>query len=170
MSEYLIPSIEHIKALYNEVIPLMQELKTKADIIAFEKKYKVTMEINYDLLELYDEKQPIEVIRCESWGDLDYIYVYLDGSKPIFDVWCDFMDYDFVDGTTIEDLEKNYIEGIKWLWLRSKTRPEDLKEIISIMRQHGVEYNDLIEVYGFDTDVVEQYEDEHYEHRYGDIK
>ena len=170
MSEYLIPSIEQVKALYNEVMPLLKELKTKADVIEFGKKHKITMEINYDLAEIFDESQPIEVIRCESWGDLDYIYVYPDGSTPHFDVWCDFMEYDFVDGTTIENLEKDYIEGIKWLWLRSKTRPEDLKEIISIMREHGIEYNDLIEVYGFDTDIVEQYEDEHYEHGYGDIK
>lgn len=154
MSEYLIPSIEQIKALYNEVIPLLKELKTKADIIEFEKKHKVTMEINYDLAENFDESQPIEVIRCEAWGDLDYIYIYPDGSIPHFDVWCDFMEYDFVDGTNIDDLEKDYIEGIKWLWLRSKTRPEDLKEIIDIMKQHGTEYKEMIEVYGFEADIV----------------
>ena len=168
MSKYLIPSIEQIRALYDEVIPLMKELKTKADVIAFGKKHKVTMEINNDLAELFDESQPIEVIRCESWGDLDYIYVYTDNVAPHFDVWCDFMDYDFIDGTNIKDLEKDYVEGIKWLWLRSKTRPEDLKEIIGILRQHGVEYNDMIEVYGFETDIVEQYEDEYYEQGYGD--
>ena len=70
MSEYLIPSIEQIKALYNEVVPLLKELKTKADVIEFGKKHKVTMEINYDLADNFDESQPIEVIRCESWGDL----------------------------------------------------------------------------------------------------
>ena len=170
MSEYLIPSIEQIKALYNEIIPLMKELKTKTDVIEFGKKHKVTMEINYDLAELFDESQPIEVIRCESWGDLDYIYVYIDNIAPHFDVWCDFMEYDFIDGISIDELEKSYIEGIKWLWLRSKTRPEDLKEIISILRQHGIEYNDLIEVYGFETEIVEEYENEHYEQGYGDIK
>lgn len=171
MSKYLIPSLEEIKALYNEVIPLMQKLKTKEDVIEFGKKYKTTMEINYDLVDYYDENEPIEVIRCGEWEDLDYIYVYLDGSTPPrFDVWCDFMEYDFIDGATIENLEKNYIEGIRWLWLRSLTRLEDLKEIIEILRQHGIEYNDLIEVYRFDTDVVEEYEDEHYEHGYGDIK
>lgn len=170
MSEYLIPSMEQIKTLYKEIIPLMKELKTKADVIEFGKKHKVTMEINYDLADNFDESQPIEVIRCESWGDLDYIYVYPNGSTPHFDVWCDFMEYDFIDGITIEDLEKNYIEGIKWLWLRSKTRPEDLKEIIGILRQHGTEYNDMIEVYGFETEIVEEYENEHYEQGYGDIK
>ena len=32
---YGIPSIEHIKALYDEVIPLLKQLKTKADVIEF---------------------------------------------------------------------------------------------------------------------------------------
>lgn len=131
MNEYLIPSIEHIKNLYNEVIPLLENLKTKADVIEFGKKHKVIMEINYDLAEWFDESEPIEVIRCESWGDLDYIYVYANEvNKPHFDVWCDFMEYDFIDGAYIENIEKYYIEGVKWLWLRSKTRPEDLKEIV----------------------------------------
>ena len=42
---YGIPSIEHIKALYNEVVPLLKQLKTKADVLEFGEKYKVTMEI-----------------------------------------------------------------------------------------------------------------------------
>ena len=168
MDKYLIPSIEQIKALYNEVIPLMQKLKTKEDVIDFEKKYNVTMEINYDLIKYYDENQPIEVIRCESWGDLDYIYLYSNGSTTRFDVWCDFIDCDFIDSTTIDNLEKDYIKGIKWIWSKSKTRREDLKEIIRILRQHGIEYNDMIDIYGFDIDVVEEYENEHYEQGYGD--
>ena len=168
MSEYLIPSIEQIKALYNEVVPLLKELKTKADVIEFGKKHKVTMEINYDLADNFDESQPIEVIRCESWGDLDYIYVYTDNIAPHFDVWCDFMEYDFIDGISLDELEKSYIEGIKWLWYRSETRLEDLKEIIGILRQHGIEYNDMIDVYGFKTEIVEEYENEHYEQGYGD--
>lgn len=155
MSEYLIPSIEHIKDLYNEVIPLLEKLKTKADVIEFGKKHKVTMEINYDLADLFDESEPIEVIRCESWGDLDYIYVYTNGvNKPRFDVWCDFMEYDFIDGADIENIEKYYIEGIRWLWLRSKTRTEDLKEIVNIMKQHGVTKREMIGIYGFDEDIV----------------
>lgn len=160
MSEYLIPSIEHIKALYDEIVPLMKELKTKEDAINFGKKHNTTMEINYDLAEYHDESEPIEVVRCEAWGDLDYIYVFSNGNTPRFDVWCDFMEYDFIDGTTIEKLENDYVEGIKWLWLRSKTRPEDLKEIIGILREHGVEYNDMIDVYGFEAEIVEAYEKE----------
>lgn len=155
MNEYLIPSIEHIKNLYNEVIPLLKKLKTKADVIDFGKRHKVTMEINYDLAELFDESQPIEVIRCESWGDLDYIYVYTNEvNKPHFDVWCDFMQCDFVDGAFIENIEKYYIEGIRWLWLRSRSRVEDLKEIVAIMKQHGISSREMIGVYGFDEDVV----------------
>lgn len=161
--EYMIPSIEHIKALYNEVEPLLSKLKTKSDIIEFGKKHNVTMEINYDLAELFDETNPIDVIRCESWGDLDYIYIYTNGNNPHFDVWCDFMEYDFINGTTIKELEKNYIEGVKWLWLKSKTRPKDLEEIISILRQHGVQYADMIKVYGFEIEIVEDHKSKHYE-------
>lgn len=130
MSEYLIPGREHIEALYNEVIPLMQALKTKDDVINFAKEHKTTMEINYDLADNYDESKPIEVIRCESWGDLDYIYVYSDDSAPRFDVWCEFMECDFIDSTTIENLEKNYIEGIKWLRRRCQPSLEHTEEMI----------------------------------------
>lgn len=154
MSEYGIPSMENIKALYEEIIPLLSELKTKEDVIAFGEKHKVTMEINYDLATLYDGKEPIECIRCESWGDLDYIYFYTDGSNPMFDVWCDFMEYDFIDGTCIDKLETDYTEGIKWLWLRSRERIDDLKEIIETLRSHGIEYNEMIEKYGFDSGIV----------------
>ena len=35
---YGIPSIEHIKALYDEIVPLLKQLKTKADVIEFGKK------------------------------------------------------------------------------------------------------------------------------------
>lgn len=158
MSEYSIPSIEHIKNLYNEVIPLLENLKTKADIIEFGKKHKVTMEINYDLAELFDESQSIEVIRCESWGDLDYIYVYSNGYKPQFDVWCDFMEYDFIDGAHIENIEKYYIEAVKWLWIRSETNPEALKEIINILKQHGISSREMVGVYGFDIEIVKECE------------
>ena len=46
MSEYLIPSIEQIKTLYNEVVPLLKELKTKVDVIEFGKKNKAIEILN----------------------------------------------------------------------------------------------------------------------------
>jgi hypothetical protein len=156
MDEYLIPTIEHIKALYDEIIPLLTKLKTKEDVINFGKMHHVTMEINYDLAENYNEDEPIECIRCENWGDLDYIYVYLDDSQPMFDVWCDFAGYDFIDGITIEKLEQHYTEAIKMLWFRNETRKEDLKEIINILGRQGVEYIDMINIYGFDSELVEE--------------
>lgn len=161
-NKYLIPSLEHIKKLYNKIIPLMENLKTKEDVINFENEYKTTMEINYDIIKYYDENQPIEVIRCESLEDLCYIYVYSDGSTPIFDVWCDFIDDYFMDGATIKSIEKDYIDGIKWLWSISKSNIKKLKEIISILRQHGIEYNDMIEIYGFETKIVEEYKNNEY--------
>lgn len=30
------------------------------------------------------------------------------GNKPHFDVWCDFMECDFIDGAYIENFEKYY--------------------------------------------------------------
>ena len=169
--EYTIPSLENIRALYDEIIPMLKELKTKEDIIAFGEKHKVTMEINYDLATLYDESQSIEVIRCESWGNLDYIYVYTDESyKPVFDVWCDFSEHDFIDGIIIDELETAYKNGIQMLWHMNETRKEDLMEIISILRSHSVDYNYMIDTYGFDIEIVEEYENEHYEIGYGDIK
>lgn len=149
---YGIPSIEHIKALYDEVIPLLKQLKTKADVIEFGEKHKVTMEINYDLAKLYDEKEPIKVIRCEAWGDLDCIYVYTNGDNPMFDVWCDFGDFDFIEGITIKDLEESYTEGIKMLWYMNETIDiaalEDNANIIADIPENtikSVTLNDLME-------------------------
>lgn len=140
---YGIPSIEHIKALYDEVIPLLKQLKTKADVIEFGEKHKVTMEINYDLAKLYDEKDPIEVIRCEAWGDLTYIYVYKDGSKPKFDVWSDFYDSEFIEDINIDDLKEAYRNGIQILWFMSKNNPGDLEEIILTLHNQGMSINDI---------------------------
>lgn len=153
---YGIPSIEHIKALYDEIIPLLKQLKTKADVIEFGEKHKVTMEINYDLAKLYDEKDPIEVIRCEAWGDLDYIYVYTNGVSPMFDVWCDFGGFDFIDGINIEDLEKSYIEGVKMLWYMNETREDDLKAIVEILHNHGISYDEMETDYKLDKNVIDK--------------
>lgn len=153
---YGIPSIEHIKALYDEVIPLLKQLKTKADVIEFGEKHKVTMEINYDLAKLYDEKEPIEVIRCEAWGDLNYIYVYTNGVSPMFDVWCDFGDFDFIDGISIKDLDKSYTEGIKMLWYMNETREDDLKAIVEILHNHGISYDEMETDYKLDKNVIDK--------------
>ena len=130
MSKYLIPSLKEIKELYNEIIPMMKNLKTKEDIINFEKEHKVTMEINRDYA----------------------------------------IKYDFIQDTTIENLEQNYIEGIKMLWYRSDTRKENLMEIIRILRQQGIDYNYMIDTFDFDVDIVEEYESKHYELGIEDIK
>lgn len=140
---YGIPSLENIEALYNEVIPLLERLNTKAEIIEFGKKHKVTMEINYDSVEEYDEGEPIEVIRCEVWGDLTYIYVYKDGSKPKFDVWSDFYDSEFIANTSIDKLNEAYKEGIRMLWYVNENRPGDLEEIILTLQAQEMSINDI---------------------------
>lgn len=142
---YGIPSLENIEALYNEVIPMLEKLNTKADVIEFGKKHKVTMEINYDTLNEYDESEPIEVIRCEVWGDLTYIYVYKDGNKPKFDVWSDFYDSEFIADTSIDKLNEAYKEGIRMLWYVNENRPGYLEEIILTLQAQGMSINDIFE-------------------------
>lgn len=142
---YGIPSLENIEALYNEVIPMLEKLNTKADVVEFGKKHKVTMEINYDTLDKYDENEPIEVIRCEIWGDLTYIYVYKDGSKPKFDVWSDFYDSEFIEDITIDELKEAYKNGIQRLWFTSENRPRDLEEIVLALQAQGMSINDIFE-------------------------
>lgn len=140
---YGIPSLENIEALYNEVIPLLEKLNAKADVIEFSKRYKVTMEINYDTVDNYNENDPIEVIRCEAWGDLTYIYVYKDGSKPKFDVWSDFYDSEFIEDINIDDLKEAYKNGIQSLWFMSKNNSGDLEEIILTLHNQGMSINDI---------------------------
>lgn len=140
---YGIPSLENIEALYNEVMPLLEKLNTKADVIEFSKRYKVTMEINYDTVDNYNENDPIEVIRCEAWGDLTYIYVYKDGSKPKFDVWSDFYDSEFIEDINIDDLKEAYRNGIQSLWFMSKNNSGYLEEIILTLHNQGMSINDI---------------------------
>ena len=140
---YGVPSLENIEALYNEVIPLLEKLNTKVDVIEFSKRHKVTMEINYDTVDNYNENDPIEVIRCEAWGDLTYIYVYKDGSKPKFDVWSDFYDSEFIEDIIIDDLKESYRNGIQSLWFMSKNNPGDLEEIILTLHNQGMSINDI---------------------------
>ena len=153
---YDIPSIAHIQALYGEIIPLLKQLKTKADVIEFGKEHNVTMEINYDLADLYDEKEPIEVIRCEAWGDLDYIYVHTDGTEPMFDIWCDFEGLDFIEGVTIKNLEESYKDGIKMLWYRNETREDDLEAIVEILHNHGISYEEIETDYKLDKNIIDK--------------
>ena len=142
---YGIPSLENIEALYNEVIPLLQHLNTKADVIEFGEKHKVTMEINYDSVDEYNENESIEVIRCEAWGDLTYIYAYKDGNKPKFDVWSDFYDSEFIEDITIDELNEAYKNGIQRLWFTSENNPGDLEEIILTLQEQGMSINDIFE-------------------------
>ncbi len=133
---YKIPSLDDIESLYNEIVPMLTELNTKNDVIKFAKKHHVTMEINYDIADRFDENESIEVIRCENWGDLDYIYVYKDARKPIFDVWCDFLEFDFITDIHMEDLRKEYDAGIQLIWCKT---PEDkLPELVNILKCVGI--------------------------------
>ena len=164
-----IPSIQLIKEQYAEIAGFLAELKTKQDVIDFQKKYKTTMEINYVEAEDFDETKEIEVIRCDAWGYIDEIYYYLNGTMPVFDIWCDHFDCRFVASTTLDTLIESYIKGIKWLWQQYSNSKESRTEIIYSLRKQGVDYNSMVDKYGFDPILVEEYESEHYELGYGDL-
>ena len=67
---------------------------------------------------------------------MDYIYVYKDARKPIFDVWCDFLEFDFITDIHMEDLRKEYDAGIQLIWCKT---PEDkLPELVNILKCVGI--------------------------------
>lgn len=47
---------------------------------------------------------------------------------------------------------------------------DNLKDVIEMLRKYGTDYNDIIKNYGINSEVVEEYESEHYEQGYGDVK
>lgn len=74
----------------------------------------------------------------------------------MFDVWCDFGDFDFIDGISIKDLEKSYTEGIKMLWYMNETREDNLKAIVEILYNHGISYDEMETDYKLDKNVIDK--------------
>ena len=143
--KYGIPNLDDIKKQYNDLIPLMESLNTKQDVIDFEDKYDVTMEINYESVDEFDEKnEPIDVIRCESWKDLTYIYVYKNDIKPTFDVWSEFYDSEFIENITIDELDTTYKNGLLHLWNISAGSPYDQESIILALHDQGMSIKDIL--------------------------
>lgn len=181
MSEKLIPSIKDIKEQYNEIVTLLKKLKTKEDVISFEKKYEVAIEINgCDSDRCNDEFINITRIRCDNWKDLQYVTYCIDEDFIYFDVWSNIVCGTFISDTTIDDIEQNYVKGIKWIYeqlmedcnynkenyVESKN---DINKFIYTLRKNEINYNDMIDIYSIDTDIVEEYEDSNYEWGYGDF-
>lgn len=157
--KHLIPSLEDIKALYEEISGKMRELSTVADVIKFEEEYNITMEIDGIPVHAFKGEKPEEWIRCENWGDLDYIYLYNDG-KIRFDVWCDLIEDDFIDYCSIENIDFVYPEMIRRLCKVEDGREFDngeinsMKNLISIFKMHGTSYEDMISKYEINKDYI----------------
>lgn len=130
------PTIEEIKRDYAELMKIARNVRTIEQAIETEKKEKVTIEINGLLIDEYvngmkhsdgtisDYKgtnEEIEWIRYESYGCLAYVYDRFDG-KPMFDVWCNAGECEFITDITIDELtEENYA---KWV----QTEKERIKQ------------------------------------------
>lgn len=122
------PTIEEIKRDYAELMEVAKNVRTIEQAIEVEKKEKVTIEINGLLIDeyvngmkLYDgtrtkdrgTNENIEWIRYEAYGCLAYVYDRFDG-KPMFDVWCNYGEYEFITDITIDELtEENYAKWVK---------------------------------------------------------
>lgn len=116
------PTLETIKRDYNELVGMMKDIKTIEQCKDIEQKHRLTIEINGEFIEDYVKdggtNEDIEWIRVEHYKSLDYIYFFNNGPvhRPIyFDVWTDELDAEFISDTTIEKLDKDYEEGIKWI-------------------------------------------------------
>jgi hypothetical protein len=116
------PTLETIKRDYNKLIEIMKDIKTIEQCKDIEQKHRLTIEINGEFIEDYVKdggtNEDIEWIRVEHYKSLDYIYFFNNNPvhHPIyFDVWTDELDAEFISDTTIEKLDKDYEEGIKWI-------------------------------------------------------
>lgn len=114
----LTPTIEDIRADYEEVVALLQDVTDIEELRRIAKRERLTIEING--MEDYDgnweQISEIEYIRVNAFHWLDYIYFWYDGVKKVyFDVWSEDAFEDFITDITIENLETAYEKGIEWL-------------------------------------------------------
>ena len=121
------PNLEEIKRDYTELMEIIKDVRTIEQAREIENKEKLTVEINglsideyVDGMRLIDgtrikyrgTDKDIEWIRYEAYGCLAYIYDRFNG-KPMFDVWCNVGDCEFITDITIDDLtEENYQEWV----------------------------------------------------------
>lgn len=108
------PTLKEIKNDYYELTKIIEGINTIEKLKELDKKNILTFEINSMSLEEFLEPDSkgniptdndIEYIRYDSFGCLDFIYVYPnDKCKPMFDVWCDYTDDFFISDITIDEL------------------------------------------------------------------
>ena len=113
-----IPSLEEIKDDLNAIIGMAKDLKTYDDIKKFESEHVTKdfewVEINGEMVKDFNPDTPIEWIRIDCYGCLNYIYFFwndkLSDKRIMFDVFVDddYVDY-LVQDISPDDLtEENY--------------------------------------------------------------
>lgn len=107
----LFPTLAEIKRDYAEITHIVDATKSITELQYLEKELQITLEVNGVFLEEYASNknpQPIEWIRVESYGCLAYIYIWADGAAPIFDVWCNAVEREFISDFTFSQVEEQY--------------------------------------------------------------
>ena len=114
------PTMEEIKRDYNELIEIIKDVKTINQAREMEKKGFI-VEINGVSIDEYINGEGcnegktddnIEWIRYEVYGCLSYIYDRFDG-KPMFDIWSEYCQYEFITDITIDRLTEEFYEKAK---------------------------------------------------------
>lgn len=111
------PTMEEIKRDYNELMEIIKDVKTIEQAIEIRDTYKIWVEINGVSIDEYVNRkkgtnEDIEWIRYENYGCLSYIYDWFNG-KPIFDVWSNGLEYEFITDITIDNLTEELYKNAK---------------------------------------------------------
>lgn len=157
------PTLKEIKNDYYELMKIIEGINTIEQLKELDKKNILTFEINSMSLEEFLEPDSkgniptdndIEYIRYDSFGCLDFIYIYPnnkiypnDKCKPMFDVWCNYTDDSFISDITIDDLtnalykcSKEIALG-KFLLDEFKTCEKMINEMQKLMKKYESFYN-----------------------------
>lgn len=106
------PTMEEIKRDYNELMEIIKDIRTIEQAKELEKD-GFTIEINGAIISEYmDGNDNIEWIRYDGYGYLSYIYDRFDG-KPMFDVYSNYLDDEFIRDITIDELTEEMLEDAK---------------------------------------------------------
>ena len=115
------PTIEEIKRDYDELIKIINDVRTIEQIKQLDKEKKFTIEINGMTIDEFltpDSEgyictdKDIEWVRYEVYGCLTYIYDSFNG-KLMFDVWSEFCEDEFIRDITIDELTEELYEKAK---------------------------------------------------------
>lgn len=103
------PSLDEINRDYSELIDVIGDVTTKEQIIELLNNTELSIEANGDYPDQLDGN--VEEIRYEAYGCLAYIYCKVQKGNVIdisFDVWSNLLSSEFIQGTSIGQLEENY--------------------------------------------------------------